>query len=498
MKKLSSRDDLSSFWNKLLVELGRQIDDASWYSQSLIDVAEAISPNTAELVAKTLLIRSNSRNSDPNQDPQKQGEAINRKDPVFREVYKDLCAEITEVVLKRHGENWRDIVPQLASALDTSLDDLASEFGSTTAGWDAMVRLKYELVQTNKSVQRKTDWLISVVSSVERAVRANTLMAVQYLGQSPKFSPILTEIVGEMKLDLGEELLPNGDNMEQQIRAISSYMTAGITQTLEVADGLIMKATGHQNQEPVFHEGFENSDLPALLECDSSWPSVFKRIVALRDKALHDDSSSDLSMYMGGISAHHKDLEDFSDLSRSSLQTILEFMFAVSISRCIQLMGVIAEFSEVDTETNSEVALLRYKAASELRVRTLDLLIDKRFWLAWCLADATNENFEISNKLMLEINVAFARKKLATAYRMGDLFDVRCVPDLGSNRNVRYLILRKTLLGQFDGIDDLIMSALVSKNMSKQEFYQWPALEDLRAIPSFAHVLAEYDNQRQI
>ncbi len=98
---------------------------------------------------------------------------------------------------------------------------------------------------------------------------------------------------------------------------------------------------------------------------------------------------------------------------------------------------------------------------------------------------------------MLEINVAFARKKLATAYRNGDLFDVRCVPDLGSNRNVRYLILRKTLLGQFDEIDDLIMSALVSKNMSKQEFHQWPALEDLRATPVFSRVLAEYDRQRE-
>ena len=120
-----------------------------------------------------------------------------------------------------------------------------------------------------------------------------------------------------------------------------------------------------------------------------------------------------------------------------------------------------------------------------MRVCNLQLLEKERWWLAWSTADDIARSFD-KGHLMLQFNVCLAQRKLNIPEwrQQTRIIDV-------NGASVRYKIIQKVLLEDWDGIEDLIIEALRTSDITENEFHTWPALEQLHRTPYFTNALAK-------
>jgi len=216
--------------------------------------------------------------------------------------------------------------------------------------------------------------------------------------------------------------------------------------------------------------------------------AIFSSLIDLRRVILHDTFSSESqSQTRPTVRSRLSPLDkwEFKDP-----QVIAQFLYSYSIHYTLSVMEVVSRAFGQTSKNEETASVARYKAASELRVATLDLLKQKLWWLAWSLADYVRERYEDpDSSLMLQLNAAFAQSQINMPRDWKA--DARAIEVEG--KATRYKLLKKSILGEWAGISPIIRDAITPPaDMTLEELATWPALEPLRARPEYNRVVGEF------
>jgi hypothetical protein len=253
--------------------------------------------------------------------------------------------------------------------------------------------------------------------------------------------------------------------------AISQSMAEGVTKTLDFASCFASQLGIKDFEGDCFKRGFHVE----LEDLGSNSKEIILRLVDLRRVVLHDTTSIGGSQGNAG-----KPTSGFGLLSRwdlEKLQVVAQFLYSYSIHYTLAIMDVVIRELLDEQKNGKSAKIARHKAAAELHVATLVLLKQKLWWLAWSLSDYVRVNYEGGDGLMLRLNAAFAQSKIGKPedWRNGAL-DIK----VSKKAAPRYQLLKRCILGEWNGIAPLIIKAVTMGDMTLTELATWPALDLLR------------------
>ena len=488
--------DIEIFWSLSLAELHRQLAEAKRFckDQAISNTSNYTNLSWADL-AKQAKAPENYPNVNNFSEDSKNQAAINAENSDFQDVLAMLQREIDTLLKKANLLHNREYPlgdeASIKKIIEYTSGELESHYGSTSAGWDKLVGLKMALLKPHSEGRTNIEWLISLIATVEKSVRAITCMTISRLGYTPFIAKASSKLRYEYEIDIDKLLhkFMEGKSADVFAEELSQYMGKSANKTRRVASSFISCLNEKSEIEnTVFTIGYSK----VLSGYGTDHNEILKHLIKLRDLALHDIAVSQLGHSFGS------QVNDLANWSSERCELVAQFLFSLSIRYTISLMSsVLTKSCENDIEANSLAEKLRYKCITELRVQNLELLEKDMYWLAWTLSDSVHEKFEDESKLMLQMNSAYARKKLQENDKDLAVFYDECVPEINDETAVRYKIYRKCLLEEFDSeMSDLIKVAIETRNISAVEFENWPAFRELRRNKEMKAVISKLTKAR--
>jgi len=472
-----------SYWNLALASVGRQLVAAAsaCKDRGLGDHPPSVNfREIAELVEPVTPVHS-PKDSNRLVDS---GHKIQVSDKDFRATLKWLQDEIREL-LSNFSLDGHDVErKKINHVLKLDADETALHFGTITEGWDRLVTIKHRMLLPDDAVLARSAWLVSLLADFERSLRDAICLPVACLGRQEPISKAFEQTIDEQGINLQPRaLLRHARTEDAAAQVISEAMAKGIITTLGATRCFARHLGIFDFEGNSFKRGFHVK--LKVLGTDSE--AIFSSLIDLRRVILHDTFSSDSQSQMRPTMRSR--LSPLEKWEFKDPQVIAQFLYSYSIHYTLSVMEVVSR-AFGDTSKNEETAsVARYKAASELRVATLDLLKKELWWLAWSLADYVRERYEDpDSSLMLQLNAAFAQSQIKMPRDWKA--DARAIEVDG--KATRYRLLKKSILGEWAGISPIIREAITSPDMTLDELATWPALEPLRARPEYNKVLAEF------
>ena len=208
-----------------------------------------------------------------------------------------------------------------------------------------------------------------------------------------------------------------------------------------------------------------------------------KSLTDIHNKTLHDNAPSQRRFSPVDLAAIERlqtnPLWRWSNKKRDALS---QYLYGYSIVHALTIMDVISNRIAPPTDPagiSGVAGVARYRASAELRVENLELLKSELWWLAWATAEFVSSRYDDKTKLMLQLNAAFAQSQLDVGDWQGRVRAINV-----DDASPRYQLLKKSILREDEGVGPIITEALKTRDMTKKEFDEWPALAHLRASVS--------------
>jgi hypothetical protein len=411
------------------------------------------------------------------------GSLIKRDSPEFGKALAWLQSELFPLVKKRSSGSEADEadVAKILRILSYDATTTEEHFGSVTDGWDTLVALRQDLLPETAP---RLAWFVSVMSEFERALRQSVCLAIQHFGRTEPVREALrtTAKTHAIALDIETVSGPWSRTEDAIAQAFSDFMRAGADRTVRVAETFCDALTQTPFEVPAFTDGF----FLEMRQLGSTTNEVVATLIRWQDDILHDASLT--HRYRDGArdGSDHAAVE-LLRYEKDDLAIVPQFLCAENVLASLRIMRALSEALCCDEGSDigeaGKVGI--FKAAGELRVSDLRLLKLRRYWLAWALADITMAlQFEDKATLMPRYNAIFAQKQLNIPGWNDEL--VKMTP----GEAPRFQLLHMTLSEQWNGITDVIVMAVKTKDMTRDELQQWPALEALRQRQEYQNALA--------
>ena len=497
MNDKSSTIFLRTYWSDSLTELSIQTEAAKRFCESNLRLSEQFARDSfRDLVYKFLpdpksqistLEFGNKLDSNFKED----GEAITQKDEAFLAAFASLKDEIKALLIMREGPLWESNYPGLKDILDADLYLISMRYGSLTNAWDAFVFFKMALVQPNREVQLRSEWMISLVAFVEQSFRSSVIRTMKLLETTNGGKELAETISGHFASKMKSLGIENAFQKLNGAKGIFSDINkeADIF-CFQIAAGVILDQL--ENKDMQF-EHLDRGFCQYLREIGDDEDEIFRSIVIIRDRLLYSDMlNTSLSQKASG------NLPEMLEASTEYCNVVAQFMLTECVKLNLRMMDSVLRYLAKDANkgvSNEEFSELKARAMSEVRVYNLSLLKKDLYWVAWGLSETAHMHFESVEDLMLQFNSAFARRRISEDTDNARYFSYSDVPEVREDHSVRYKILRKTLLKDWEGIEELMVTASVEKgNLSIDEFEGWPAFEYLRSKEFYKPTLTRIKN----
>lgn len=404
----------------------------------------------------------------------------------FQGAFKMLQEELQTLFLNTFGEARIDSDLGTKTVLYGSVRDVGDLFGSVPAGWDALVRIKRELLTRDRMRSARKRWFLSLMSETEKVLRDLVCTSIVNMGAHPVFQQAIMETSKAHRIT--EHDVHDASNLEQIASEFSRFMASDAQLTFQVSRSFFATMTPSKSTRSL---ASMTNMRDALRELGSDRVQIVDRLLDYRNAALHDSDVTDFFPHKNFV----KDTK-FGDVAHWTVERcalVAEFLCSVCAEAALSCLAAILTGPKSTSVDLSP--LIKAKATSEYRVHTLTLLERRSFWLAYFLAEAVDYFLEDGESVMLKLNAAFAFKKIADRSEGKFSFTDRDVPgpSTGVSWHPKHTLIRKSLL---EDTSDLRQSMLdASSDMSVDEFQTWPALEFLRRSQTFDEVIFEIEEQ---
>ena len=479
--------EFKDYWNKALAGVSRQLISATSTCKdprlevpiSTIDLAEIAKGLKPPRLTVTI--------QDDEFGNAAEGHMIAEGREGLSDALEWLQQEVADLVKEMSNDANGADLKQINRVLDFSADDITHHFGTLTEGWDRLVTLKRRLLLPNRALLARMAWLVSIFADIERSFREAICLAVQCLGKVEPVHNAAVASLHDISLELSPKEVLHAKKGEDAVAgAFAKFMAGGLDRTLNVAEKfgqqLGVMDVANEPYEKGFHIEFE--------DLGENTKEIIQTLVHLRHAVLHDTGSITTNQSMDGTGTLDPPCaDDLLTWEPDRFRAVAQMMYSGSIRYSLGVMEVVSRHLLKTPTLTDSIEVARYKAAAELHVASFELLKEELWWLAWSMADFVNERYEGKSRLMLQLNAAFARSKLGEQYFSPA--DVRAI-DV-KNAAPRYQIMRKCLLGEWEGMEELMHKALESRDMTLDEFNRWPALESLRGKEFFHDLIATFE-----
>lgn len=468
---------LRNYWDLALASVDRQLVAAHSACADLSDRALPVGLSAISALLKPVKPIFTQPVTYQNPDS---GHRILEQDELFQAALQWLQEEIRDLLPSTLDSAERS---EISRVLEMSAEDVTTQFGTLTEGWDRLVSIKHLLLLPDSAVLARSAWLVSLMADFERSLRDAICIPIDWLGRSEPIKKAASHIITEQSIKFEPDALLRHVRTDSAVaQAISQSMAEGVTTTL----GVTSCFAKHMGIKDFEGDSFKRGFHVELDDLGSNSKEIILRLVELRRVVLHDTTS------VGNASGNHVlTKSNFGILDKwdaKQLQVIAQFLYSYSIHYSLAVMDVVSR-TPMGASKGAKIAqVARHKAASELHFGSLVLLKQELWWLAWSLADYVRERYEGKDALMLKLNAAFAQSKINTPkdWRKGAKAIV-----VTKKAAPRYHLLKKCILGEWTGISPLIKEALKG-DMTLAELDSWPALEPLRARPVYNTATAEF------
>jgi hypothetical protein len=468
-----------SYWDSALASVDRQlvVANLTCADTSIRDHSSPVSLGSIRKLLQRVPPLVTPHDTAPNRDT---GHKIDPNDPLFQESLQWLQEEIIDLLPSHASEHERSEVIRI---LKLSAELTALHFGTITEGWDRLVLIKQQLLLPNNSILARAAWIVSLMADFERSLRDAICLPIEWLGRVEPIREATSQMIVEKGIGLEPSSIMTYSRTESAVaQAISQSMAEGVTKTLDIAssfaDYLVIKGLEGDSFKQGFHLELEEWGTTSL--------DIILKLVDFRRDVLHGTSSVGNSV---GNHLHPKsNLALLQTCDFEKLQVVAQFLYSYSIHYSLGVMDVVSRKLVDGARTAKMAKVARYKAAAELHVGTLGLLKDKLWWLAWSLSDYVRVHYEGKDGLMLQLNAAFAQKKINTPGWVEKAREIK----IAKNAAPRYHLLKKCILGEWSGIAQIITKALQGGDMTLRELASWPALEQLRTTKEYDKAIAKF------
>ncbi|MEO8381404.1 MAG: hypothetical protein ABI779_17220 [Acidobacteriota bacterium] len=470
---MSATPDFKEYWNSALADVISQLAGAKAACRDQRVAMQRKTMSLGEIEKHLAPVDPIVAPPDSRDDETGQGHLIDRHEDVQQHALQWLQTELKHLVKGLH--NAAALGRDNLRVLSGTTEDLQGHFGTITQGWDTLVSLKQKLLAPDEALQARRNWYVSAFADVERSLRESICRAVSFLGTTEPVKAATVQTIEHLGVLLNPESVLSGQRSSAiAANALAKRLSEGLDVTLEAAD-FFGNAIGVRDlAKSVWNNGF----CKKFSTLGAQKTAILRSLVQIRHRSLHESGEHGTPPAASA--------EAFFELPTDSLREHAELLYGHGISYSLGVMDAVSRRLEPSPK---DVTIARHKAAGELHVANMQLLQERLYWLAWSTAEFVNEAYEDPTRLMLRFNAGFARKKLG-------YFDPKEIRDIDvSEAAPRYVILRKCLLGDFNGMKKEIERALVSRDMTPEEF-SWPALEDLHERKELPTVLDRFERGR--
>jgi hypothetical protein len=467
---MSAASAFRDYWDSALADVIRQLADAKAACGDQRVSMQRRTMSLGEIEKHLAPVDPIVAPPDTQDEETGQGHLIDRNETVQHKALHWLQEELKDFVKRLHPGAALD--RGNLKVLSESTDDLQGHFGTITQGWDTLVSLKQQLLVPDEALQARRSWYVSAFADVERSLRESICRAVSFLGTVEPVKAAAVRTIGHLNVVLNPENVLSG--MSSPViaaTALAKRLSEGLDVTLDAAD-FFGRAIGVRDLgKSVWQSGFRKKF--SALGADKA--AILNSLVLIRHRSLHESGQHGAPLATNA--------EGFFDLPPHSLLEHAELLYGHGISYSLAVMDAVSRGLQ---PVAKDISVARHKAAAELHVANMQLLQEKRWWLAWLTADFVNEAYEDPTRLMLQFNAGFARQKLG-------YFDRQEIRSINvSEASPRYVILKKCLLKEWNGIKGDMARALESRDMTPDELSSWPALEALRERKELTSVMERF------
>jgi hypothetical protein len=358
------------------------------------------------------------------------------------------------------------------SLLSADVHTLAWKFGSFTAAWDQLVTLKYETSVPDRRRRKFDAWFTAVVGVSERFLRDVIGVTILLAGRELAADALLA-CYRSQQLNVphpsAEQLIRLPDVDIALVRSTLAFMERGPTETTEYAEEFA-HALG-TSLFPPGERGLRPGILSVLRQIGGTSENTWSNLLEAR-KAIVDETAQVLR-----TASKSAPREILYTLDQHQLELVAEFLCGFSFGFAMRILAAVAE--RAARVRPAMVTELRHRHSGELRVLVMRLLSDRRYGLAWAVAEAALDVEPAGSPgTMLKLNCLFARQRFGNGHlsrREIEQFEVGAVP--------KYQLFKEVLLGHLDqrALQPLLDACLVLGDLSPNELDGWPALDTLRA-----------------
>lgn len=477
----SVNSEFRNYWNLALVSVDRQLVAAAW-SCANKGFAQNVSPSNTRKI-RDHLKPSKPVVPSPVGARSARGHKIDPDKPLFQQSLRWLQDEIRALLPRSISD--RDLA-DILSVLDFTASQMGIHFGTVTQGWDRLVYVKHQLLLPDPSLLARSSWLVALLVDFERSLRDAICIAVECLGRLEEIKNATKQVIAEqnIRLELGN-ILHHDNTHSAAAHAISQSMAEGVIKTLRVAMCFAQHLGIRNFEGDCFSRGFHIE----LEDLGANSNDIISRLADLRHVLLHNPPAVRNAPSHDSTSAN---IELFERWDFEKLQVIAQFLYSYSIQYTLAVMDVMSKTLVANSAMEELAKIARHKAASELHFGTLLLLKEQLWWLAWALSDYVRVNYEGRDGLMLQLNAAFAQSKIGKPedWRIGaSKIDVK-------KKAPRYQLLKKSILGEWNGIESTIVKAIEERDMTLAELASWPALESLRMREEYNNAISRFGSEQ--
>lgn len=413
------------------------------------------------------------------------GGIIDPDEPKFLAGFSIVQSDLRQLLAARHGSipNLKKF-PQLGQLVSGTVEDLVEEYGSVSHAWDCLVGCKQRLALPATDEFALGTWHVACVSEAERLIRETVLLALTRLGRRI-FKDVAVQCFRQLGVELRlEDLLETSSTAEAVSQSLLNAMRQGSGRTI-----LATRVFCEQLEIPLFPDGPGMQpgllDLLKWIRTDpngaevSQCLAVFETLLGWRRQIIH------ASVLRDEVSVTRPSIELFGPRAKDELNILAQFLAAFGLRFALDVTAYVlpAIKSHCDGEGLDRVRIREWKLAAELRVLHLDMLKAEEWGLAWAAAEPVARIGDAERQDMPRLNAFYAQGKLDPRYLEDVEHSLRQFQP--HSPKGRYELIKRSILGYWDGIEELLDEVLESRDVSLKELQTWPALTPLRSSSAF-------------
>jgi len=409
---------------------------------------------------------------------------IDPKNYHFQCAFKMLQEELQTLFLNSFGDEKISSEPSVKTILYENSEVVGEFFGSVPNGWDALVKMKRNLLSRNRMRSLRAKWFTTLFADVEKNLRDLVCTSISNMGAHPEFRRAIAETLKEYPASAIDP--DDGSLLMEMSLDFSNFMAADSEMTFKVARRFFAalqpnKAVRDLQSSQHMRDG--------LRELGGDRVQIFENLLRLRREALHNADFQDYFPHKQFVK--DSTFDEVTDWTNERCSLVVQFLCSICVESALCCVSTLT--SEEHGLAAEVAPITKWKANAEIRVHSLTLLELEAYWLAYFFAEASDYFLEDGKSPMLKLNAAFAFQNIANRSSGRFIFTDRAVPGpkSGETWHPKHLLIRKSILRDTTDIHQIMIDA--SSEMSLFEFRNWPALAFLRGTNEFQQALLEIE-----